>query len=790
MRFQLFLFCLIMLFQSATAQIRDTIVGQSGSGTPEKIYVHFDKPFYNPGETIWFKAYLLNGILPESASRNFYAELVDREGRIRQRLVAPVMESSANGSFDLPDSSGIGPYIFRAYTLAILKADTTRIFSKQINVVGQSEQGLTEIADPVLRFFPEGGQLVKGLNSRVAFKLEQSGMPAEGSGEILDAQNRSVTTFSTSHNGMGVFSITPSAQQYRANWTDKSGKQHSAILPAVADEGVVIRVDHQPGGIAFRVQSGTAGRALHIQGTMNNRLLYSANLITGKEPVRGLIPDSIAVSGVFRLTVYDEARKPLTERVIFIYRPEDFFQPAITKTQVSVTRRGKNELVISTSGGSRVNLSLAVTAAEAVEQDTLAHNIITSLLLSGEIRGYIHDPWYYFSGSSDALKKLDLVMLTHGWRRYTDAQTDYTPPSSYSLSRDDYLRFEGQISGIPPGNIPEGQLLNIIVQYKDTSMQFLEVPVRSDGSFTISGIAFYDTASFYYTFNRNRALNNRATISITDNLFKGVRRIDPLHSLRKPKISSGVIAQNTQLREQYLSATDKRSRQYKILETVIIQARVKSELQKRDEKYSRGMFRGGDARSFDLVNDPLAASFFNIFQYLQGRVAGLQVANSFGNPVLRWRGGVPALFLDEMRVDAGMLANIPITDVAYIKVFRPPFVGAFNGGSGAIAVYTRRGDERPVYDPRGLAKIDVAGYTPVKEFYSPDYATSSPLHELEDLRTTILWKPYILLDKENRSETIQFYNNDFSKRLRIIIEGVDEQGRLGRQMIILDGQEP
>lgn len=784
MRFQLSFFCLMMLFQSAAAQVRDTVLDQSAA-IPEKIYVHFDKPYYNPGETIWFKAYLLNGILPESTSRNFYAELVDKDGSIRQRLVAPVMESSANGSFDLPDSSGIGPYIFRAYTLAILKTDTTRIFSKQLNVVGQSEQVFAQVEDPVLRFFPEGGQLVKGLNSRVAFKIDQSGMPAEGSGEILNAQNRSVATFTTLHDGMGMFNINPSGEQYRAQWTDKSGKQHTTNLPPAADDGVVLQAEHQPGGIAFRVHAATDGRALHIRGTMNNRLLYSANLTTGKEPVRGLIPDSIAVSGIFRLTVYDESRNPVAERVIFVYRPEDFFQPAITTAQVSVTRRGKNELLISSSGSSRVNLSLAVTAAEAVERDTLSDNIITSLLLSGELRGYIHDPWYYFSGASGALEKLDLVMLTHGWRRYADATS-----AGYSLGRDDYLRFEGLISGIPPGNIPEGQLLNIIVQYKDTSMQLLEVPVRSDGSFTISGLVFYDTASFYYTFNRNRALNNRATISITDNLFRGVQRIDPQQAFRRPEISSGVVAQNTRLRDQYLAATDKRNRQYKILETVTIQARVKSELQKRDEKYTRGMFRGGDARSFDLVNDPLAPSFFNIFQYLQGRVAGLQVANSFGNPVLRWRGGVPALFLDEMRVNAGMLSNVPITDIAYIKVFRPPFVGAFNGGSGAIAVYTRRGDERPAYDPRGLARINVGGYTPVKEFYSPDYASSSPLHELEDLRTTLLWKPFILLDGENSSEKILFYNNDYSKRLQVVVEGVDEQGRLGRKMIILDAQEP
>jgi hypothetical protein len=115
-----------------------------------------------------------------------------------------------------------------------------------------------------------------------------------------------------------------------------------------------------------------------------------------------------------------------------------------------------------------------------------------------------------------------------------------------------------------------------------------------------------------------------------------------------------------------------------------------------DEKYTSGMFRGWNAHFLVPMDDPSAQGSFNVFQYLQGRVPGLIISgpNMVKQPfVISYRMGRPALFLDEMRVDADLLSGININDIAFIKVFRPPFVGSFGGGSGAIAVYTKEGDE-------------------------------------------------------------------------------------------------
>src|SRR5690349_14010577 len=82
----------------------------------EKLHVHFDKSFYNPGEHIWFKAYLMSGSTLSGISKNFYAELLNDKGVVLQRITAPVISSSAASSFDIPSGYTGQVVYFRGYT--------------------------------------------------------------------------------------------------------------------------------------------------------------------------------------------------------------------------------------------------------------------------------------------------------------------------------------------------------------------------------------------------------------------------------------------------------------------------------------------------------------------------------------------------------------------------------------------------------------------------------------------------------------------------------------------------
>jgi hypothetical protein len=139
-----------------------------------------------------------------------------------------------------------------------------------------------------------------------------------------------------------------------------------------------------------------------------------------------------------------------------------------------------------------------------------------------------------------------------------------------------------------------------------------------------------------------------------------------------------------------------------------------------------------------------------------------------------------------MQMDASALQGIPMSDVAMVKVFRPPFLGGFGGGSGgAIAVYTKKGSAGN-QNVKGLDAATIHGYSPIKEFYSPNYSVSDPSHPTDDVRTTLYWNPFVFTDKETRRLVFTFYNNDITKKVRVVVEGCNADGKLTRMEKIFE----
>ena len=233
---------------------------------------------------------------------------------------------------------------------------------------------------------------------------------------------------------------------------------------------------------------------------------------------------------------------------------------------------------------------------------------------------------------------------------------------------------------------------------------------------------------------------------------------------------------------KYLVAEQKRVKELirqSTLKEVVVYTKVKTRMEEMRDRYTSGLFQGSDPYQFNVADDRLAYSLPSAFEYLLGKVAGLKIDNAY-SPSVRasWRGNSVALFLDEFPTSAIVLSSVSMSNVAYIQVFRPPFIGAIGGGpGGAIAVYTRKGDDnRSIFT--GLDFTLIPGYTPVKEFYSPDYGEKQENFSRKDLRRTVYWKPNILSDGVNKKITISFYNNDISHTLLLVLEGVSQDGKL------------
>ena len=113
-----------------------------------------------------------------------------------------------------------------------------------------------------------------------------------------------------------------------------------------------------------------------------------------------------------------------------------------------------------------------------------------------------------------------------------------------------------------------------------------------------------------------------------------------------------------------------------------------------NEQYASGLFKNAEGTIIDVENENVQG-YLNILDWLNGRVAGLQIfvtRSGIRVPVIR--GSAATIFVDEMRMDPSYLNFISVNDIGMIKVIKGPFAGAIgNGGGGTIAIYTIKADE-------------------------------------------------------------------------------------------------
>lgn len=784
---------LAILFQSNSllAQKIDSVLDiYSNRFQQEKVHLHFDKAMYNKGETIWFKAYILAGTDLTDYSRSFYVDLFDAEGKLLKHVISPVFESSANGQFDIPANYTGQTIHVRAYTKWMLNFDPEFLYNKDIAInqpkgVKSNQSSLVT----TLQFFPEGGDLVAGLASRVAFMaVNQLGMPVKVSGAIKTGSGVLVDSFTTEHDGMGSFSLQPQADEtYITSWTDEGGKSYTTNLPPVKTTGAVIQIEALAAkAVVVIKRTGVITenqKIFNLVAHMNQQVVYRSRVnLSVKQSSVAEIPTTILPSGILQITLFSQDWLPVAERVIFVNNHQHEFHPEIATPVTELGKRGKNIIEINVSDSVISNLSVAVTDEGLITDKN--NNIISQLLLCGDIKGYIYNPAYYFSGIADSISQhLDLVMLTHGWRRFKWDEVVQGKLPVIKYARDsDYMELQGKAFGAANLKVQPDQKIIVILQAKDSSKQTLILPVKADGSFVQKGVVFFDTLKVFYQLLGDKRLANR-----TELVFQTGLLASPKNLVTNDKTAPYVwqVVDTAELaRNLYFAAEQARLEKLAkstTLADVTVRTRAKKPVDILDEKYASGMFTGDAGYQFDMINDPRAQSSMSLFTYLQGMVPGLQIdLGGTDGPSLKWRGSNTELFVDEMRSEPDIVNSMPMSEIAYVKVFRPPFFGAFGGGGGgAIAVYTRRGNDVKSTPGRGLSFKTLAGYTVYKQFYSPDYSTQTGSF-LPDVRTTIYWNPYILTDATNHKVKLEFYNNDISKKLRVVLEGINADGKLAR----------
>ena len=762
----------------------------------EKIYLHFDKSYYNTGETIWFKAYLTSNNTPSLISKTLYAELINSDGAILQRKTMPILQSSAASHFDLADSNYNSKLYIRAYTSWMLNFDSSLLYLKPITVIN-AKPVVKKTPPPVtftLTLFAEGGDLIENINCRIAFKTNnQEGVPFDVAGTIVDTKDKKVSSFTSTHDGMGVFLLTPLAdEKYKAIWKDKNGVQHDTPLPDVKKEGMALRVTNRNNQLTYTLNRPDSVseifKSYTVIAQMQQQIVYAAKInMQRKTQISAAITTDSMPDGIIQITVFNAAQIPVAERIAFVNNNTYYFNTDLHAVEKNITRHGKNVLQVDVGGDFLSNLSIAVTDAGLDAAGNNKENIYSELLLSSDLKGYVYNPAYYFSSDADSVQQhLDLVMMTNGWRRFKweDVLANKWPVIKHQP--DNYLTIKGSVFGLSKIQLKNKELTGILKTPAKSGNSFFSIPVNDDGKFNYSGVYFFDTARLMYQFNndKDKLLTSTASFSFDNGLEKspaiGGNLLSTIYFTAKP--DSSILQKG--IKQSALFRSQLEMQKTKTLTAVTVIGKQKPLKEKLDEQYTTGLFSGGNAKIFTTEDDPFAQSAISILDYLRGKVAGLQISTAGDGSITR-RGSNTDVFLNETNTDISMLQSTPMSDVAMIKVFDPPFFGASGGGAGgAVAVYTKKGGSSNA-NIKGLNAITLYGYSYIKQFYMPDYE-KEPDADAADYRTTLYWNPFLLLDTKKRRITIPFFNTDNCKKIKVIIEGMNENGQLTREEKIFE----
>ena len=452
-------FLFIVAFTGLQAQRIDSLLNILDENYPqEKIHLHLDKTFYNPGETIWFKAYLVTDNLPTTISKTCYADLIDEKGSLLQRKMMPVLESGAASNFDLPDTLHSGKLFIRAYTSWMLNFDSSLLTFLPIHIIPVKPVTKKPEVTTVytLTLFPEGGDLVQDINSIVAFKAtDQEGIPVNVAGNIVDDKGKQIAIFKSMHDGMGYFSLQPQAgEKYKAVWKDKKGMQHETPLPEAKNTGLVLGVANIANQLQYTLKRSEnapqASTLYYVVAQMHQRLVYSAKInLSKKSSVTAPILKDSLPNGVLQLTIFNEEQIPVAERVVFIDNNSYYFITDLHAIEKNLTKRSRNVLQVDVGNNLLTNLSVAVTDAGINPVTNNESNIYTQLLLSSDLKGYIFNPAYYFSSDEDSIKQhLDLVMMTNGWRRFKWENVLAEKWPVLTLAPEDFISIRGKVLGL------------------------------------------------------------------------------------------------------------------------------------------------------------------------------------------------------------------------------------------------------------------------------------------------------------------------------------------------------
>lgn len=777
----------------------------------EKVYLHTDKPHYFLNDTIWIKAYGLiesGKELPEATPTvPVYVDLIDGKlDRLVNQIIIKMEDGTGQGDFVLPRDMVPGAYTIRAYTQWMRNFGSDAFFQKDIWVgeLGEGWEFRSREPELKLNFFPEGGNLIEGLESKVGFKATNVyGKGTDVIGYIIDEKKDTLLRFESDYLGMGSFIFTPQqgrnyevlAKSVDKDWTRfrfaeiQSLGYVLTIDPLVSEDEIEISISHN-------LKEGNIGKKLILLGQSKGRVVYQ-NEFDGSKSINKvrLFKDDF-MPGLVTFTLMDEETTLLAERLVYMlpfavgsanfiteknsYKPKEMVRLEI-------------EVVDEFNGPIEGNFSLSVTDAFQVMHMEHSENIYSFMQLSSEVRGEIEDPYYYFNKENpNAEKYLDNLLLTQGWRRFSwEYLSRLNQAPTYPFEPG--LSLTGKVFKVNEKPIAEPHNLTLMIDHR-FGQPFLHEGVTDEkGNFSFIGLDFLDSAAIYLqafiekekkSGTIKEVKNNEVEIQMAD-----LPEITKSKFIRFPKEDAFLdyddymvtVKEAKDLMEQFVL-----SREIELGEVTVRGRRSSLLPDNRAVQYN-------NAPDMSLAVTEEYYYFQNIFHLLRGRFPGVNVAGDVFSinppPAVLIRGGAisgsgltgAAFFLDGNPAQIGLIATLPVAEIERIDILRSLSKAAVYGAEGAggvINVLTKTGNPNRDFSKEptiGNAALITKGYVPIREFYTPSEIPDFSAPISIDYRSTIFWEPNINTNERGKA-SLEFPLTEGSPEVRITLEGLSKTG--------------
>jgi len=842
------LFILFLVSIPLSAQNNDSIINkltqyvgiidQFSKNLPqEKVYLHFDNSTYYQGDDIWFNCYLVTSAQHEasSLSKTLYVELLNPGGEVINKQTLKVENGKCHGNFSLnklPFYSGF--YEVRAYTKYMLNFGEDVIFSRTFAVYdkptkpGAYEEkslmkygrGLYPILRPnpmkekavSLKFFPEGGNLINGVPSRIAFEATDAyGNPIEVTGTVINENKEPIVHFKSVHDGRGVFSFTTGDKSPKII-VEYKDKKYNFDLPAVLPKGIVLKVDNLSfsDSIGISVQSnsetpkGIFGLVLMSGSTLQKYLIIDTS--EGK-PIDFKLDKQNLPAGVSRIILFNSQGQIVGDRLLFIHSNRKLsILEKTDKASYEPYEQVNMQFVLSERDTIPVETTFSVSIKDGQNDIKPDQDIQSNLLLMSEIKGYVHNPDYYFD-STDPIHQqaLDLLLMVQGWHRFSWAWVDGTKPFKLKHQPEKGIEINGQVvsfvRSVPKPNVNVSTLIrqkNDSSKIKNSFMENFVTDSLGRFSFTADVQGRWDMV--FAVTEKGKKKDYR---TVLDKLFSPEPRrynYTELFAKIPDSVEDKFITKDSllltttessakvlpKINSDSIAPKEEKGKVLHLKEVVVKAKKWSKEIDIIDDRTKSMAYYDVSAEQ-DKIQDEGGIPETSLIDFLRKINKDFHKSHGVGlaDDNFIYKTLPPLFVVDHEKLPLGKSEVLDYMRVSYIKsIYISENVSTLitYGGSpdapmvfGCVVFLEMFPEWKSSIAGKGVRKTWLDGYSQVKEFYSPNYGTLPPE---QDYRRTLYWNPSVKTDKEGKA-LIQFFNNSSCTNFTISAETISTDGVIG-----------